>query len=90
MSLITSSGLPDAIIFPLDKIIALLTQLNKSLAWWSHTTTVISSADCKLSIISCIVMKMIFDYADSNDSTLVVCTHDDRVKSFFSNLMVIK
>ena len=37
-----------------------------------------------------IVMKMIFDYADSNDSTLVVCTHDDRVKSFFSNLMVIK
>ena len=37
-----------------------------------------------------IVMKMIFDYADSNDSTLVVCTHDDRVKRFFSNLMVIK
>ena len=37
-----------------------------------------------------IVMKMIFDYADKNDSTLVVCTHDDRVKSFFSNPMVIK
>ena len=37
-----------------------------------------------------IVMKMIFDYADKNDSTLVVCTHDDRVKSFFSNSMVIK
>ena len=37
-----------------------------------------------------IVMKMIFDYADKNDSTLVVCTHDDRVKSFFSNTMVIK
>jgi ABC-type lipoprotein export system ATPase subunit len=36
------------------------------------------------------VMKMIFDYADKNDSTLVVCTHDDRVKSFFSNPMVIK
>tara|TARA_Y200000002_G_C22532373_1_gene600280 strand:+ start:113 stop:745 length:633 start_codon:yes stop_codon:yes gene_type:complete len=36
-----------------------------------------------------IVMKMIFDYAEKNDSTLVVCTHDDRVKSFFSNLMVI-
>ena len=30
-----------------------------------------------------IVMKMIFDYANKNDSTLVVCTHDDRVKSFF-------
>ena len=37
-----------------------------------------------------IVMKMIFDYAEKNDSTLVVCTHDDRVKSFFSNSMVIK
>ena len=37
-----------------------------------------------------IVMKMIFEYADKNDSTLVVCTHDDRVKSFFSNPMVIK
>ena len=37
-----------------------------------------------------IVMKMIFDYADKNDSTLVVCTHDDRVKSFFSNPMVIE
>ena len=37
-----------------------------------------------------IVMKMIFDFADKNDSTLVVCTHDDRVKSFFSNSMVIK
>lgn len=37
-----------------------------------------------------IVMKMIFDYAEKNDSTLVVCTHDDRVKSFFSNPMVIK
>ena len=37
-----------------------------------------------------IVMKIIFDYADKNDSTLVVCTHDDRVKSFFSNPMVIE
>ena len=37
-----------------------------------------------------IVMKLIFDYAEKNDSTLVVCTHDDRVKSFFSNPMVIK
>jgi len=37
-----------------------------------------------------IVMKMIFDYVNKNNSTLVVCTHDDRVKKFFSNAMVIK
>jgi putative ABC transport system ATP-binding protein len=37
-----------------------------------------------------IVMKMIFDYVNKNNSTLVVCTHDDRVKNFFSNAMVIK
>ena len=37
-----------------------------------------------------IVMKMIFDYVKKNNSTLVVCTHDDRVKKFFSNAMVIK
>ena len=37
-----------------------------------------------------IVMKMIFDYVKKNNSTLVVCTHDDRVKKFFSNEMVIK
>ena len=37
-----------------------------------------------------IVMKMIFEYVNKNNSTLVVCTHDDRVKNFFSNAMVIK
>ena len=37
-----------------------------------------------------IVMKMIFDYVKKNNSTLVVCTHDDRVKKFFSKAMVIK
>lgn len=37
-----------------------------------------------------IVMKMIFDYVNKNNSTLVVCTHDDRVKKFFSNAMVLK
>ena len=37
-----------------------------------------------------IVMKMIFEYVNKNNSTLVVCTHDDRVKKFFSNAMVIK
>jgi putative ABC transport system ATP-binding protein len=37
-----------------------------------------------------IVMKIIFDYVNKNNSTLVVCTHDDRVKKFFSNAMVIK
>ena len=37
-----------------------------------------------------IVMKMIFKYVNKNNSTLVVCTHDDRVKKFFSNEMVIK
>ena len=37
-----------------------------------------------------IVMKMIFEHVNKNNSTLVVCTHDDRVKKFFSNAMVIK
>jgi len=37
-----------------------------------------------------IVMKMIFEHVNKNNSTLVVCTHDDRVKKFFSNSMVIK
>ena len=37
-----------------------------------------------------IVMKLIFECVNKNNSTLVVCTHDDRVKSFFSNPMVIK
>ena len=37
-----------------------------------------------------IVMKMIFEHVNKNNSTLVVCTHDDRVKKFFSNEMVIK
>lgn len=37
-----------------------------------------------------IVMKLIFEYINKNNSTLVVCTHDDRVKKFFSNAMVIK
>ena len=37
-----------------------------------------------------IVMKIIFDYVKKNNSTLVVCTHDDRVKKFFSKAMVIK
>lgn len=37
-----------------------------------------------------IVMKMIFEHVNKNNSTLVVCTHDDRVKSFFSNPMVIE
>ncbi len=37
-----------------------------------------------------IVMKLIFECVNKNNSTLVVCTHDDRVKKFFSNAMVIK
>ena len=37
-----------------------------------------------------IVMKMIFEHVNKNNSTLVVCTHDDRVKKFFSNAIVIK
>mgnify|MGYP001466019004 CR=1 FL=1 len=37
-----------------------------------------------------IVMKMIFEHVNKNNSTLVVCTHDDRVKKYFSNEMVIK
>ena len=50
LSLITSSGLPEAIILPLDNIIALETQFKRSLAWWSQITTEISSDDWRFRI----------------------------------------
>ena len=40
-----------AIILPLLKIIAISTQANKSLAWWSHIHIVILFSFCKFTII---------------------------------------
>ena len=53
---INSEGLPFATILQFERIIALSTQFNKSLAWWSHSIMDILFSFCKLTIISCNIL----------------------------------
>ena len=35
------------------------------------------------------VIRLIFSQAEKTNSTLIVCTHDDRIKKMFTNVMEI-